>query len=470
MKPNIKLILIAFLILLLGGFLRTWHLSYPDYSGDELHVTNDALGFCRNDPYVSLRHHPYHHGFPSVGHPFLQPAVIGVFMCQFGQGLYIPRLVPAISGLLTCLVLLSLLPPLTGRKVAFLSAFFYAIIPFAVRFNRDVHFDSMFALWLTLAVISIWCYLKKPHWWWLVVAGVSSGLAISTKLDGIIVAGTSGLVWLIYSLPLNRKKILSVLFLFLLPAIVVSLILNDPGAYLDGIIHPTDQVYQIGLLTYFSRFISSGKFWVFVFAALLSPLMCFIWPLSLRLIFLQKDRTLKVLLLWQVLFLPVIFFHGPGGAGEYGLLPIVPAILIGISFWIVKKRLKSIYVIVLTVIMMVFTYLYGLRFQPVPYYPPTSDLTQDNIVNETVLVQVNRLAPKNSKVFLLPSMDYPYFALRSDISWSYFGDLKTFNLFVVEDEKIIDPAFNNFKLIKTLNSREYGKSITRKIYENMYTQ
>ena len=285
--------LLTIVIIIIASILRLWYLDHPDTIADENGYIDDAYRLLNNDPYISIRHHPFKHPEGSQGHPFLaQILTVGIYKVS-GVSNYSSRLPYALSGILTVVVLLLFFKGIP-RRTMMLSALFLAISPFAVRFSRLVHLDAISVLWYTLLGATMWNYYLTKNRLYLILGGVSCALAISTKLNGIIILLFALILFILQSKQLTISPIVSYLKLnfynilfFILPALFVTLLLNDPGAYLDGVIHPAP-VYKMTSLDFWRGALYSLPFWAKAMFYLLSPIVLITWITSLYFLFKEK--------------------------------------------------------------------------------------------------------------------------------------------------------------------------------------
>lgn len=472
---------LPFLIVLIAAILRLWMLNAPDVHEDERHYIEDSQRLYNRDPYISVRYHARNHPEPSVGHPFLyQIDQAGLFKL-FGLSVYSARLPNALSGIALVIVLLLFTRQL-GRRVAVLAAIFIAISPLTVRFNRNAHLDTVFALWITISALSIWRYLGGGKKYWLLVSGFAVGLTISTKLNGVYIIPMIVLLLAFVkkesiSKKLVKRVLLESLWVFI-PAGIVAFLLNDPMAYIDGIVNTSDstfrffsQEYFVRRTTYLLSPISILKF-VTVNILLLSPGLFIATLISwFYLLFKEKGEFKRFLILWTLPLLNILIIHGIDEYSVYGWIPLAPPVIIGTAYFISRLKKKSANLAVMAVVLVSLPFLisYGLYFARLPY--KNFPIHHNRKINETfyqdIVKRVNVITPPNGKVYFLPQVNYPLFALREDISWAYYGDLNTFDIFVVADKNSIIEVASKVVLIEDRSGYQDGVFISRKIFKKI---
>jgi len=97
-------------------------------------------------------------------------------------------------------VLYFLVGKLWGRKVALLSAVLVALDPFYLAHSRLLHHDALVATFMTLSLLSFLVYLSQTRaWGYLVLSGLSAGLAFLSKATSLFLVPFMGLLaWMAY--------------------------------------------------------------------------------------------------------------------------------------------------------------------------------------------------------------------------------------------------------------------------------
>lgn len=465
-------------LVILASSLRLWELNKPDVYPDEVHYIVDGQRLLNRDPYTSIRHHAFRHPVPSIGHPFLAQIFTASTFKIFGLSVYTSRLPAAFAGIATVLLLL-LLNYRLGGKTKYLAVIFLAIMPLAVRYTRNAQIDSVFTLMLTLAAVSVWRYLTGKNKVWLAIAGAGAALAISTKLDGVI-----GLVLVVLLLVFSKenigfsKKYLKQLALelsfVLTPLILIAFLLNDPSAYLDGIINPSFNQWRFTSLEFWINRLSLTSLIAFVKVLfdLLSPLMLVAFFVSI-VFSLKKIRqtTDRFLLVWLACVSGVFFVHGFTVDSSYGWIPVTAPVALLISYninrWVYKYKYLLIWVTI--AFTLPFTFIYGFRLLPIPThgtnFAAVYNRTIDDNYYQNIITEVNSITPQKGKVFFLPQTDYPLFALRPDISWSYSNEtLEKYDVLVVGDEAFVENVKGNLNFYRQFESFQDGHKLKRIIY------
>jgi 4-amino-4-deoxy-L-arabinose transferase-like glycosyltransferase len=467
---------LSLLIIVMAVFFRVWLLEGIDITADEFHYINDAQRLLEKDPYISIRHHPFQHIFPHMGHPFLVQILTVVSFKILGKSVFSARLVSALAGV-GVVILLLFFRTKEKKNIGMLAASLLAVIPLAIRFSRDAHLDSLLTLWSTAAALFVWLYAKNKQKVYLVLAGLMAGLAISTKLDGLIVLVLS----LVLLISLREKKKNSSLYI-ILPTLIVSFLLNDPQHYLEGILNPADPSYNLLSLDFWIKSLTSIKFWSVVLFELLSPVFLVLWIgsnfLLIKKVIKEKSIFAHYLIFWQFILMALFIFHRPTVSGEYGLMPAIPPMAMAVSYGLYSFKIKRNTVRMLAILLFInlfyFSFLYGLRFRQVSYLGVKSVFNRK--INDkfylSVIRSINQDSLPKAKLFLSPSGGYPLINLRDDISWSYYGEIDSFDTYVVDEDSlsILEPIKNKLELTQTIHGRQDGDNLTRFLFKKSIQQ
>ncbi|MBI2009908.1 MAG: glycosyltransferase family 39 protein [Candidatus Chisholmbacteria bacterium] len=462
---------VSLFILVVALGLRVWRLGDADVTPDEYHYIHDGERLWHGDPYITIRHHPFFHPEPNMGHPFLVQVVMATGFKIWGSSIVTARLVSVVAGFGTVGLILWFDRRMPWRARA-TGALLYAILPLAVRFDRTAYLDSLLTLWVLGVGSSIWRYSQsgRREKIYLMLGGVAGGLAVATKLSGIfaLLAGIIllGLVWWDEGRKRTLAKLFSWQLWFLAAGITVSWLLNDPAAYWNGIFHPADMEFQVLTLGYWMNGI--GLFLAQIARAswfLLGPAM--VGAGLYALVFMIRHQVqnffLKFVCFW---LLSLVGFLWLQPKSEYAWLPLLPPLVLMTAYVFNGLRRPSLVKRVtlgLLLATLPFTMWYGWRFKKLPYIRASHfyNRTIDDNFYRTIVQRVNQLTPQGGKVLFLPQQDYPYFALRPDISWSYYGDWSDFDVYVVDDKTQMP---DDVTLVETLTAVEDEQELSRKIF------
>jgi 4-amino-4-deoxy-L-arabinose transferase-like glycosyltransferase len=185
-------------VAVLAAVIRFWNFGSLGYQHwDELYFIFDARR-------VSLT---WPRGFGNMGWVTV-PLVAytdGTLFHFFGINSWIPLAVSATYGTLSAVALYFLGSRLFGNAVGLIAAAILATAEFSVMFSRMAIADATFDFWLITSVLFIWLGFTHNRIVYYVLAGVSAGLLLNTKYDGVFALLLAG-AWLLGEFLLDATR------------------------------------------------------------------------------------------------------------------------------------------------------------------------------------------------------------------------------------------------------------------------
>src|SRR5512137_1895785 len=198
-------------VLLLIVFLAQVLLASPANSAafdEEYHFATGYVYLRTGDPRLSTEHPPLVNVWNALplllldpklplDHPTWQNATTDDFGDTFLWQTNFDRAVPmvlisrmpiAMLGLLLGAIVFRWASSLFGVKAGLLALTLFAFDPNLIAQSRLSTTDLGLALMMTLAMWRMWAWLRKPTWLNLILIGVASGAAITTKFTGVMLA------------------------------------------------------------------------------------------------------------------------------------------------------------------------------------------------------------------------------------------------------------------------------------------
>jgi len=200
---KIKYIILTFLILGLGGFLRIYNLNVlPIFADEAIYVRWSQV--MAAEP--TLRFLPLSDG--------KQPLFMWILMfliSRFSDPLWIGRALSALFGLGSILGVgfVSFLL-FKNKKAALLSSFLWALSPFSVFFERMALVDATLSFWTIMTLMFAILMAKSFRIDTAIMTGIALGFASLTKSPALFVALLLPSVWMLslFSQKLNLKTLL----------------------------------------------------------------------------------------------------------------------------------------------------------------------------------------------------------------------------------------------------------------------
>ena len=119
------------------------------------------------------------------------------------------RLPMAVIASLAVLGMYLLMRRLVDGRIALVAALLIAFDPFFMANSRILHVDAPLAYFMFLSFLAFLLYLKEGRWPWLVLSGLTGGLAVLSKTPGAILGPILVITGLIYALHPAGDTVLS---------------------------------------------------------------------------------------------------------------------------------------------------------------------------------------------------------------------------------------------------------------------
>jgi 4-amino-4-deoxy-L-arabinose transferase-like glycosyltransferase len=354
-------------VLLLLVFLAQVLLASPANSAafdEEYHFATGYAYLRTGDPRLSTEHPPLVNVWNALPLLFLdpklpldQPAWQNAATDDFGDMflwqtnfdravpiVLISRLPIAMLGLLLGAIVFRWASSLFGMRAGLLALTLFAFDPNLIAQSRLSTTDLGLALMMTLAMWRMWAWLRKPTWLNLVLIGVASGAAITTKFTGVMLAPLFLLAGLLYPTAPNQRYLKALLIRVgqLIVAGLIALLciwivygfeIKDglPAAtYWHGLIKIFTE-YSQGYPTYLLGQISRTGWWYYfpVTFVLKTPLPTLILlVVGFIVIFTRREARCTAAAWLPPLFLMGFALISPLAIGYRHILPVLPFVIV----------------------------------------------------------------------------------------------------------------------------------------------
>jgi hypothetical protein len=176
-------VIVAFLVTAVAAAsFRFAGLLDVGFNSDEAVYTGQAAALAQ-DPTLSRL-------FPVFrAHPLLIQSSLAVPFAAL-PGELMPRLISAMWGLATVLLVMRLGWELFGRSVGILAALFVAVMPYHVMVSRQFLLDGPMTFLTTLTLYAIARYARTREPAWITATGAALGLAILAKETAVVMLGS----------------------------------------------------------------------------------------------------------------------------------------------------------------------------------------------------------------------------------------------------------------------------------------
>lgn len=178
-------------ILICAAVLRLAHLrSVPGWYSDEGNFIDFAAQISQGK----------WQNFCTSGAPHIDRLPVYMYLLAagiriFGTDIAVSRGLSAISAIASAGLLYLLVSKICGKKLGLLSSAIFAVLPWAVVYNRlGLTYNLMSPLFL-LTLLATWNFLQKPSLKWMALAAVPAGLAFGTDYLGVVAILLATGVW-----------------------------------------------------------------------------------------------------------------------------------------------------------------------------------------------------------------------------------------------------------------------------------
>jgi len=173
---NMKLPLLAVLVLFLGFLLRIWGVAQQPPLLDEVNSAFAAINYMENGQF----------GPTMWYHPNLRNIVQYGAMEVFGHGPFALRGMSLFAGIVSIPLTGMILYGLTGnRGASLLAAFLLAVEQVHITFSRQTIQETWTTFFFLLGVLSFIYYVKREKPWLLLLCGVIFGLGMASKFHAL---------------------------------------------------------------------------------------------------------------------------------------------------------------------------------------------------------------------------------------------------------------------------------------------
>jgi 4-amino-4-deoxy-L-arabinose transferase-like glycosyltransferase len=282
------------------------------------------------------------HGSQPLFHPPMAFLAYGMFALAGGVSVSAFRLMPLCAGLLTIAVSYYFAKSLYGKKTAVITAFLMSVIFYHVWMSLYIDIDgNLLTLFSVMTLFSFHKFESGRDKKWLLLTGLSFGLAMLTKYPAILLVP----VIILYDWISNKLGNLKYIAAFAAVGLTVfslfplfSFATNSPEMFVStlewggGNIGRTDAENVL-----YAYILSVGKLVIFLFQYG-TPLLCLLPLLLIR----KREKKDFILFFYIAMILLFYTLVLPGGAKARYLMPAVPvlAMLSSKSITLLAKKFE----------------------------------------------------------------------------------------------------------------------------------
>jgi hypothetical protein len=295
-----------------GAAVRLVNLNALGFNSDEAVYAGQAAALAGNPAYEL---------FPMFrAHPMLVQSILSWFFAE-GEHDLVGRVVVALLGVVTLLVVYLLGKELYTPQVGVLAAAILAVMPYHVVVTRQVLLDGPMVLAATATLLFVVKYAKTGRLAWMLAAGAALGLTMLAKESSVVLVGA---VYVFFALtPGVRRPVSASLLGF---AVAVSLFALHPiSVALSGHVSTT-KAYLVWQLV--RRPNHSFSFYFDTVPWAVGPLVLIFAAVAVWLVRRRKQPGWREVLLVAWIVVPTAAFTIWPTKGFQYLLPCAPALAV----------------------------------------------------------------------------------------------------------------------------------------------
>lgn len=371
MHRNKKLIwLIPVCIFLIALGVRLWDINAQGETWDEIAYFNASKSYMRNLKNLDFN---AQHWNANKEHPPIAKYIYGLgslsaylnHELDYTNG----RILSAIMGALTILIIYFFAKDLFSIRVATLSSAILIFLPQFIGLNKVYGLDTPTTLFFVLTIYLFTKAIINSSDKFYILSGISLGLAIATRYNNALLFILLPIIFLI----LKTKDILSgkdrrfLWYILIIPLLaLLVLFLSWPWLWKDTLAHWNTTIGHWGGIKeiFFGEIVSPGYSYYFVYFLITIPILILL--LLIPFLFnIFKNKNNYIILAWILTMFLVVLSPTKQNGIRY-IIAIYPAVAIASSvgfFYLFKNKLSII--ICLSILMI---YLISINIFYHPYY------------------------------------------------------------------------------------------------------
>lgn len=333
------------ILLIIALFTRTYGLGEFPYFPPQWPYLGDktwAPGMYRDEAvYLNLALNLFNK--PTTYQPWLQLLLVHLSTQIFGATVFAARLPSAVFSSLNAPLIYLIAKKFFNSKVAaVISAFYYIVMTPALIYNRMLFLENGVSFFFMLTILLLTIYEEKKMKKWFYATVIASGLAISCKINGLIVP-----IYMIVYILQNIKKehIVKYALIGFIPVVLIfATIITLRTAYIGDFLGALTifQSWWIGMI---GREMSLWQY--LVFESMPSGVLIYLFPGYFKLEYwyilslycaaylaIKDFDRVKNILLAMLIFISVTFMFW--GIGSYYLTIIQPIMAIPVGYAFIK--------------------------------------------------------------------------------------------------------------------------------------
>jgi hypothetical protein len=174
------------------------------------------------DPALRERAIAYGQSVGQYEPPILENLVARAYLLMGGEYLWVSRLFTIFFWLVAGLAVFDLARRMTSWGGGLAALAYTLILPFGVQASRSFQPDPGMVMWLVLGVYFLYRWWEQRSWKWALLAGVTGGMALLTKIVALYIVGAAAVTVVLAAVGIKRfwrdPQVWTMAVLIVLPA------------------------------------------------------------------------------------------------------------------------------------------------------------------------------------------------------------------------------------------------------------
>jgi 4-amino-4-deoxy-L-arabinose transferase-like glycosyltransferase len=280
---------------------------------------------------------------PLFHHPPLFIYGLILFKILFGTKFLI--LFPILASTLVVWVVFLIAKQLYDEKVGLVAAAIFGLCPIVMHASTKIWIDALLTLFCALTIYLSVLAVKKDKFIWYVLAGISCGLAVLSKISALPILAP--VFYLFMKKPRSINKIIKVA-LFLISAILVTspwfvAFYRTFGTIFPWWIRPSAE--PLHMFPFIRMALDRPFYFYFLNISIVTPIYIYSWVDIIRK---AKKPSMWLEPIWALAFIlsfTIVGIRGLEGYVTRYILPAIPALAILSANFLVEKNKKLFWII-----------------------------------------------------------------------------------------------------------------------------
>lgn len=278
---------------------------------------------------------------PLFHHPPL--FIYGLTLFRNLLGVKCQILLPIFASVLTVLIIFAIGKELYDESVGLIAAFIFSICPIVLHASTKIWIDAVLTLFCTLSVYLSVLSVKREKAFWYILAGISFGLAVISKISALAIVAPIAYLFL---KNFNAKRLPNVLYFIIFSILIASpwlfIFYRTFGTFFPWWIKPSEE--PLRMFPFIKMAMARPWFFYFSNISAVAPIFLFAWIGMIKSIK-HPDKWLEFIwVLCLILGFTLVGIMDLEGYVTRYIMPAIPALAI-LAAKILSTKNKILWII-----------------------------------------------------------------------------------------------------------------------------